>query len=56
MVVGIYHLINNWVLLKNYLAGKIAGGLRMKKELAISTLIILVIIAVPMNRIWPVTN
>src|SRR5512139_3730130 len=37
VVVGIYHLINNWVPLKNYLAGKIAGGLKMKKELAIST-------------------
>jgi len=55
VVVGIYHLINNWVLLKNYLAGKIAGGLKMKKELAISALIILAIIVVPMNRIWPVT-
>ena len=52
--VGIYHLINNWALLKNYLAGKIAGGLKMKKELALSALIILAIIVVPMNRVWPV--
>ena len=55
VVVGVYHLINNWTLLKNYLAGKIAGGLKMKKELAISALIILAIIVVPMNRVWPVT-
>jgi hypothetical protein len=52
---GIYHLINNWALLKNYLAGKIAGGTKMKKELAVSALIILAIIVVPMNRVWPVT-
>jgi hypothetical protein len=56
VTVGVYHLINNWAFLKNYLAGKIAGGLKMKKELAISTLIILAIIVVPMNRIWPVTH
>jgi len=53
IVVGIYHLINNWTLLKNYLAGKIAGGLRMKKELAISVLVILAIILGPMYRVAP---
>jgi hypothetical protein len=55
IIVGVYHLINNWTLLKNYLAGKIAGGLKMKKELAISALIILVIILGPMYRIAPFT-
>ena len=55
IVVGIYHLLNNWTLLKNYLAGKIAGGLKMKKELAFSALIILVIIIGPMLRVAPFT-
>jgi hypothetical protein len=53
VVVGIYHLINNWTILKNYLVGKIAGGLKMKKELAISALVILVIIIGPMYRVAP---
>lgn len=55
VVVGIYHLINNWTLLKNYLAGKIAGGGKMKKELAICALVILGIIIGPLYRAAPFT-
>jgi hypothetical protein len=51
--VGIYHLINNWNPLKSYLAGKMASGLKMKRELAFSGLIILAIIAGPMYRVAP---
>lgn len=53
MGVGIYHLLNNWTLMKNYLTGKIAGGLKMKKELALSAVIILVILVGPMYRMAP---
>lgn len=55
MVVGIYHLLNNWSLLKNYLTGKIAGALKMRRELAFSALLILVILIGPMFRVAPFT-
>jgi len=55
VVVGVYHALNNWALLKKYLAGKVAEGLKMKKELTLSALILLAVILVPMLRVWPVT-
>ena len=55
VVVGIYHLLNNWSLLKNYLTGKIAGALKMRRELAFSALLILVILIGPMFRVAPFT-
>jgi hypothetical protein len=55
IAVGIYHLINNWTPLKSYLAGKMASGLKMKRELAFSALIILAVIVGPMYRVAPFT-
>jgi hypothetical protein len=55
VVVGIYHLLNNWSLLENYLTGKIAGALKMKRELGYSALLILVILIGPMFRVAPFT-
>jgi hypothetical protein len=53
IVVGIYHLVNNWESLKQYLAGKIASGLAMKKESGIALLIVVVMIVGPLFNVPP---
>jgi hypothetical protein len=51
VIVGIYHLIFNWKALVNYIANKVSGGFRLKKEFGIALIISLAVILGSMYQV-----
>ena len=49
LIAGLFHIYFNWKLLISYLAGKAQSGLKYKKELLLSTLVLLLVVA---SGIW----
>ncbi len=49
LITGIFHVYFNWKLLINYLSGKAQGGLKYKKELTLSSLVLILVV---ISGIW----
>ncbi len=53
LIFGVFHIIYNWRPISNYIKGKIEKGLKLKKEMLLSSLIILLIFAGTLFNIPP---